>query len=196
VEVLGEREAYQCTVPQCVKIFANEKGIKAHFTGCQGVLPQKDWTAPRCKLIQRFELVGDGEVHENAHADVLEGRERGVEARMRTGDGEMEESAEGEIREEARHGPRMQAIQAGPHLRIEAGRIVERDEEEQAAVDRVGRGTRFLSRRDKYLREMERGISIPRLNKEQTRNIKRGLEDFFKCKINQLMTELQPDPGD
>jgi acid stress-induced BolA-like protein IbaG/YrbA len=32
-EVLGEGEAYQCTVPQCGQIFANEKDIKAHFTG-------------------------------------------------------------------------------------------------------------------------------------------------------------------
>jgi uncharacterized C2H2 Zn-finger protein len=59
-EVLGEGEAYQCTVPQCGKIFANEKGIKAHFTGYHGALLQKDWTAPRCKLIQRFELVEEG----------------------------------------------------------------------------------------------------------------------------------------
>jgi hypothetical protein len=28
------------------------------------------------------------------------------------------------------------------------------------------------------------------------RKIKTGLEDLFKCDINQLMTEFQPDPGD
>jgi hypothetical protein len=33
VEILGEGEAYQCRVPQCGPIFANERGIKAHFTG-------------------------------------------------------------------------------------------------------------------------------------------------------------------
>jgi hypothetical protein len=39
-EVLGEAEAYQCTVPQSGQIFANEKRTKAHFTGCHEALPQ------------------------------------------------------------------------------------------------------------------------------------------------------------
>jgi hypothetical protein len=43
---------------------------------------------------------------------------------------------------------------------------------------------------------MERGVNIPRLNKEQMRKIKTGLEDLFKHEINPPMTELQPDPGD
>jgi hypothetical protein len=60
-------------VRQCAQIFANEKGIKAHFMGYHGALLQKDWTTPRCKLIQRFELMGKGEV--DADADVLERRE-------------------------------------------------------------------------------------------------------------------------
>jgi hypothetical protein len=55
---------------------------------------------------------------------------------MGTGEGGMEQNAEGAIPEEERHRPRMQARLGGPHLRIEAGRIVQRDEEEQAAVDR------------------------------------------------------------
>jgi hypothetical protein len=111
-EVLREGEAYQCTVPQCGQIFANERGIKAHFTGYHGALLQKDWTATRCKLIQRFELMGEGEVDEDA--DVLERKEGGVEVevemevRMGTGEGGMEENAEGEISEEERHRPRMQ----------------------------------------------------------------------------------------
>jgi hypothetical protein len=67
----------------------------------------------------------------------------------------MEENAEGEISEEERHRSRMQARQEGPHLRIEAGRIVQRDEEEQAAVDREGRLTQFMRKRNKYLRQME-----------------------------------------
>jgi hypothetical protein len=54
----------------------NEKGIKAHFKGYHGVLLQKDWTASMCKLIQRFELVGEGEI--DADADILERREGGV----------------------------------------------------------------------------------------------------------------------
>jgi hypothetical protein len=62
-------------------------------------LLQKDWTAPRCELIQRFELAGEGEI--DADADVLERREGGVgmevevEVRMGTGEGGMEENAEG-----------------------------------------------------------------------------------------------------
>jgi hypothetical protein len=93
-EVLGEGEAYQCTVSQYGQIFANGKGIKAHFTGYHGALLQKDWTAPRCKLIQRFELVEEDEVDEDA--DVLERREGGVEmeVRMGIGEGGMEEDAE------------------------------------------------------------------------------------------------------
>jgi hypothetical protein len=43
---------------------------------------------------------------------------------------------------------------------------------------------------------MERGVNIPSLNKEQMRKIKTGFEDLFKCDINPLMTELQPNPGD
>jgi hypothetical protein len=39
-EVLGEGEAYQCTVPQSGQIFANERGIKAYFTGYHGGLLQ------------------------------------------------------------------------------------------------------------------------------------------------------------
>jgi hypothetical protein len=46
----------------------------------------------------------------------------------------------------------MQVTQDGPHLGIEAGRIVQRDEEEQAAVDREGRVTRFVRKIDEYLR--------------------------------------------
>jgi hypothetical protein len=133
-DVLGEREAYQCTVPQCRQIFANEKGMKTHFTGYHGALLQNHWTAPRCKLIQRLELMGEDEL--DADADVLDRRERGVEVRMVTGEGGMEENAEGETPGEERHRPRMQARQEGPHLRIEAGRIVQRDEDEQAAVAR------------------------------------------------------------
>jgi hypothetical protein len=32
-DILGEGDAYQCTVPHCEHIFANERGIKAYFTG-------------------------------------------------------------------------------------------------------------------------------------------------------------------
>jgi hypothetical protein len=90
-EVLGEGEAYQCTVPQCGTIFANKRGIKAHFTGYHGVLLQQDWTSPKCKQIQRFELVGEGEI--DTDANVPERREGGVEVevRMGTGEGGMEE---------------------------------------------------------------------------------------------------------
>jgi hypothetical protein len=132
--------------------------------------------------------VGEGEI--DADADILERREGGVEVRMRTGEGGREENAEGKIPEEERHRPRMQARQEGPHLRIEAGRIVQRDEEEQAAVDREGRRTQFIGKRDESLRQMERGVNIPRLNKEQMRKIKTGLEDFFKYEINPLMSEF------
>jgi hypothetical protein len=181
---------------------AKEKGIKVHFTGSHGALLQKDWTAPRCKLIQRFELVGEGEI--DADADVLERREGGVEVRvgvrmgmgMGTGEGEMEENSEGEIPEEERHKPRMQARQEVPHLRMEAGRIVQRDEEEQAAVDREGRRPQLIRKRDEYQRQMEQGVNIPRLNNEQMRKIKTGWEELFKYEIDPLMTEFQPDPGD
>jgi uncharacterized protein YpbB len=61
-------------------------------------------------------------------------------------------------------------------------------------VDREGRRTEFIRKRDEYLRQMERGINIPRLNKEQMRKIKTELEDFSKYEINLLMTEFQPDP--
>jgi hypothetical protein len=88
-DVLGEGEVHQCTVPQCGKIPENERGIKAHFTGYHGAWLQKDCTAPMCKLIQRFELVGEGEIH--ADVDVLERREGGVEVRIGTGDGGMKE---------------------------------------------------------------------------------------------------------
>jgi hypothetical protein len=82
-EVLGEGESYQCTVPQCGTIFANEKGIKTHFTGHHEALLQKDWTAPRCKLIHRFELVGEVEIDEDA--DMMERRQGGMEMEVRMG---------------------------------------------------------------------------------------------------------------
>jgi hypothetical protein len=37
---------------------------------------------------------------------------------------------------------------------------------------------------------MERGINIPRLNKEQMRKIKTGLADLFKYDINPVMTKF------
>jgi hypothetical protein len=94
-EVLGEGEACQCMVPLCGNTFANEKDIKTHFTRHHGALLQQDWTTPRCKLIQRFELVGEGEI--DADADVLERREGGVEVEVRMGIGDrgMEENAKG-----------------------------------------------------------------------------------------------------
>jgi hypothetical protein len=77
-------------------------------------------------------LVGESEI--DADADVLERREGEVEVevRMGTGEGGMEEcrKCRGETPEEERHRPRIQARQEGPHLRIEAGRIVQRDDEE------------------------------------------------------------------
>jgi hypothetical protein len=154
-EVLGEGETCQCTAPQCGQISANERGIKAHFTGYHEALLEKDWTTPRCKLIQKFELVGEGEIDEDA--DAMERREGEVEVKVRmgTGEGGMEGEADGEIPEEERHRPKMQARQEGPHLRIEAGRIVQRDEEEQAAVDRQGRCMQFMRKRDEYQRQME-----------------------------------------
>jgi hypothetical protein len=54
----------------------------------------------------------------------------------------------------------------------------------------------LIRKRDEYLRQMERGINVPRLNKEQMRKIKTGLESLFKYEITPLMTELQPDPAD
>jgi hypothetical protein len=100
VEVLGEGETYQCRVPQCGQIFANERGINAHFTGYHEALLQTDWTAPRCKQIQRFELVGEGEIDVNA--DVQERREGGVEmeveVEVRMGTGEPGEGGMGEWR--------------------------------------------------------------------------------------------------
>jgi hypothetical protein len=53
-----------------------------------------------------------------------------------------------------------------------------------------------MRKRDEYMRQMERGVKIQRLNKEQMRKIKTELQNLFKYKINPLMTELQPDPGD
>jgi hypothetical protein len=79
---------------------------------------------------------------------------------------------------------------------MEVGRIVQRDEEDQATVDREGRRTQFIRKRDEYLRQIERGVNIPRLNKDQLGKIKTGLEDLYKYDINRLMIELQPDPGD
>jgi hypothetical protein len=96
--------------------------------------------------------VGEGEV--DADADILKRREERVEVEVRMGtvEGGMEENAEGEIPKEERHRLKMQARQEGPHLRIEAGRIVQRDEEEQAAMDREGRRTQFMRKRDEYQR--------------------------------------------
>jgi hypothetical protein len=54
----------------------------------------------------------------------------------------------------------------------------------------------FIRKRDEYLRQMERGINIPRLNKEQMWKIKTGLDDLFKHEIDSFMTELESDPGD
>jgi hypothetical protein len=85
----------------------NDRGINAHFTGYHGALLQQDSTIPRCKLIQRCELVGKGDV--DANANVLETRQGGVEVevRMAIGDGGTEEDAQWEISEEERHRPRM-----------------------------------------------------------------------------------------
>jgi hypothetical protein len=134
--------------------------------GYHRALLSKDWIAPSCKLIQIFELVGEGE--SDADADVPERTEGGVEVEvtMATEEGGVKGNSDGKTPEEERHRPRMQARQEEPHLRIEAGRIVQRDEEEQAAVDREGRRTQFMRKRDEYQRQMERGVNIPRLNKE------------------------------
>jgi hypothetical protein len=43
---------------------------------------------------------------------------------------------------------------------------------------------------------MERGVNIPRPNKEWIRKIKTGLEDRFKYEIKPLMIEFQADPRD
>jgi hypothetical protein len=118
--------------------------------------------------------MGEGEIDEDA--DVMERREGGMGVRMGTGEGGMEENVEGEIPGEEKHRPRMQA--------------------RQAAVDREGRRTQFIRKRDEYMRQMEREVNIPRLNKEQMQKNKMGLEDLFKHEINPLMTEFQPDPGD
>jgi hypothetical protein len=53
-----------------------------------------------------------------------------------------------------------------------------------------------MRKRDKYLNLMEPGVNIPRLIKEQMRNIRTGLDDLFRYEINPLMTGFQPDPGD
>jgi hypothetical protein len=97
-------------------------------------------------------LLRDGEI--DVDADVLERREGGVEVEvsMGTGEGGVQENAEREIPEEERNRPRMQARQEWPHLRMETGRIVQRDEEEQAAVDREGRRMQLTRKRDEYLR--------------------------------------------
>jgi hypothetical protein len=71
----------------------------------------------------------------NEVVDVMEGREGGIEMRIGTRNGGMEQNTDGEIPGEERDGLRMQARQEGPHLRIEGGRIVQRDEQEQAVVD-------------------------------------------------------------
>jgi hypothetical protein len=55
--------------------------------------------------------------------------------RMGTAERGMEKSAEGDISEEERHKSRIQPRQEWPHLGIKAGRIVQRDEEEQATVN-------------------------------------------------------------
>jgi hypothetical protein len=80
--------------------------------------------------------MGQGEI--DADADVLERREGRVEVEVRMGTGKRgrEENAHAEIPEEEKHRPRMHAKQERPHFRIEAGPIVQTDEEGQAAVDR------------------------------------------------------------
>jgi hypothetical protein len=71
-----------------------------------------------------------------------------------------------------------------------------RETREQAAVDREGRRTQFIRKRNEYQRQMERGVNIPRLNNEQMRKIKTGLKYLFKYEIDPLMTEFEPNPGD
>jgi hypothetical protein len=119
-----------------------------------------------------------------------------TEVRMATGEGGMEDKAEGEIPEGKRPGPRMQARQEGPHLRIEAGQRVQRDQEGQASVDRGGRRPQLIRKRDECQRQMERRVNTPRLNKEQMPKIKTGLDDLVKYEIDPLITEFQLGPAD
>jgi hypothetical protein len=115
--------------------------------------------------------VGEGKI--DADGNVLERRQGQVElqVRMRTGEGGMREKAEGQIPEVERHRPRMQARQKGPHLRIQARRIVQRDDDEQAAVDPEGRRPQFRRKTNEHLRQTEQGINIPRLKKGQMQKI-------------------------
>jgi hypothetical protein len=74
--------------------FANAKGNKAHFTGHHDILIRTDWITPRLELLQRFEVVGQGKIDEDA--DIVERREGRMEASVTTGHAETRENAEGE----------------------------------------------------------------------------------------------------
>jgi hypothetical protein len=90
---------------------------------------------------------------------------------MINGEGTMEEKVQGEMFGAEKHSQRAQARQEGRCLRIEAGRTVQRDEQEQAALNRERRGAQFKWKRYRHLKQMEQGVNTLRLNNEQMRKI-------------------------
>jgi hypothetical protein len=84
-EVLGEGQIYQCAVGRCWKVYTSERLVKLHFAQCHGEQLRQEWIAPRCELMQRYELVDEG--GEEAEAEAEGEGEAGVRQEAREGAG-------------------------------------------------------------------------------------------------------------
>jgi hypothetical protein len=82
------------------------------------------------------------------------------------------------------------------NLVLNPEQIVQRRRESQAGEDMTASRTELSAKRTQHQLNVEKGVNIPQLTKEQVRKMKAGLIDLFKETINPMLRKFQPEASD
>jgi hypothetical protein len=89
-----------------------------------------------------------------------------------------------------------QELENESHLRINPEQVKARRREMRVEEEERVTRDKFIKKKQEHEANVNRGVNIPQLNKEQMRRLKVGLSELFKNEINSMITNMIPEKDD